>query len=95
MVGARTTLYVGLVAVGIAAIIGTPLGIIAGMVRPRGGRARSCGSPTSCFAFPALLLAIMFAAVYGGRHPRAMVAIGIASVPRFVRVVARPARCRS
>src|SRR5690606_5214126 len=34
MAGSRTTLYVGIVAVGIAAVVGTPLGIVAGMVRP-------------------------------------------------------------
>src|SRR3954453_15856355 len=33
MAGARTTLYVGILAVGIAAVIGTPLGVLAGMVR--------------------------------------------------------------
>jgi peptide/nickel transport system permease protein len=38
-------------------------------------------------AFPALLLAIMFGAVYGGSTLVAMVAIGIASVPSFVRLV--------
>ncbi|MDQ3359442.1 MAG: ABC transporter permease, partial [Actinomycetota bacterium] len=31
LIGARTTLYVGLVAVGVAALVGVPLGILAAM----------------------------------------------------------------
>ena len=38
-------------------------------------------------AFPALLLAIMFAAVYGPSTLVAMVAIGIATIPSFARLV--------
>jgi peptide/nickel transport system permease protein len=38
-------------------------------------------------AFPALLLAIMFSAIYGGSTLVAMIAIGIATVPSFVRLV--------
>jgi len=86
LVGARTTLFVGLVAVGLAGLVGVPLGIIAAMAH------RGVGEPLMrgmdlLLAFPALLLAIMFSAVYGGSTLVAMVAIGIASVPSFVRVV--------
>ena len=38
-------------------------------------------------AFPALLLAIMFGAVYGASTLTAMVAIGIATIPAFARVI--------
>jgi peptide/nickel transport system permease protein len=38
-------------------------------------------------AFPALLLAIMFAAVYGASTFVAMVAIGIATIPSFARLI--------
>lgn len=38
-------------------------------------------------AFPALLLAIMFGAVFGASTLTAMIAIGIASVPSFARVI--------
>jgi peptide/nickel transport system permease protein len=38
-------------------------------------------------AFPALLLAIMFAAVYGASTLVAMIAIGIATIPSFARLV--------
>jgi peptide/nickel transport system permease protein len=86
MAGARTALYVGIVAVGIAALVGTPLGVLAGMV----------GSSWSEFvmrvtdvwlAFPALLMALIFATLFGSSVTSAMVAIGIASVPAFIRVV--------
>lgn len=83
--GARITLLVGLVAVGIAALIGTPLGILAGMRRGAVDEATMRGADI-LLAFPALLLAIMFGAVFGGGTTTAMVAIGIASIPGFARV---------
>lgn len=85
MVGARTTLYVGVVAVGIAALIGTPLGILAGMSR---GWLSELVMRTNdlVLAFPALLLAIMLGAVYGASTLTAMIAIGIATVPSFARI---------
>lgn len=86
MAGARTTLYVGIVAVGIAALVGTPLGILAGMVRP--GMSEFLMRITDIWlAFPALLMALIFATVFGSSVTSAMVAIGIASVPAFIRVV--------
>ncbi len=86
MAGSRTTLYVGIVAVGIAAAVGTPLGIVAGMVRP--SASEFIMRVTDIWlAFPALLMALIFATVFGASITSAMVAIGIASVPAFVRVV--------
>ncbi|MDX3111395.1 ABC transporter permease, partial [Nonomuraea angiospora] len=86
MVGARTTLYVGIVAVGIAAVIGTPLGMIAGMT-PRGWLSELIMRVNDLvFAFPALLLAVMLGAVYGPGTLTAMIAIGVATVPAFARV---------
>lgn len=86
MVGARTTLFVGVVAVGVAAVIGVPLGMFAAMApRPVG---RFVMRITDVLlAFPALLLAIMLGAVFGGSTLTAMIAIGIASIPNFTRVV--------
>jgi len=86
MIGARTTLYVGIVAVGIAAVIGTPLGLIAGMT-PRGWLAELIMRVNDLvFAFPALLLAVMLGAVYGASTLTAMIAIGVATVPAFARI---------
>ena len=83
--GAQVTLLVGVVAVGIALMVGTPVGIVAGM---RGGGLESVIMRASdvVLAFPALLLAIMFGAVFGASTTTAMVAIGIASIPAFARV---------
>jgi peptide/nickel transport system permease protein len=86
MVGARTTLFVGVVAVGVAAVIGTPLGILAGMTAGWWPALLLRGNDLA-MAFPALLLAIMFGAVFGASSLTAMVAIGIATVPSFVRLV--------
>ena len=86
LVGSRTTLFVGIVAVGVAAVIGVPLGIVAGMGPRWVGELVMRGSDV-LLAFPALLLAIMFAAVYGGSTLVAMIAIGIASIPSFARLV--------
>lgn len=83
--GARITLSVGLVAVGIAALIGTPIGILAGMRRGAVDEVAMRGADI-LLAFPALLLAIMFGAVFGGGTTTAMVAIGIGSIPGFARV---------
>lgn len=85
MVGSRTCLVVGVVAVGIAALIGVPVGIVSGMLT---------GWPSQLilraadvlYAFPALLLAILLAAARGASTVTAMTAIGIASIPAFVRV---------
>lgn len=85
MVGARTTLYVGVVAVGIAAVIGTPLGVLAGMA-PRWLGEFVMRVNDLLLAFPALLLAIMFGAVFGADTLTAMCAIGIATIPSFARI---------
>lgn len=86
LVGARTTLFVGFVAVGVAAVVGVPLGILAGMA-PRWLGELLMRANDILLAFPALLLAIMFAAVYGASTFVAMVAIGIATIPSFARLI--------
>lgn len=85
LVGARSTLYVGVIAVGLAAAVGTPLGIVMGMT-PRWLREVLVRFNDLLLAFPALLLAIMFAAVFGSGTTTAMIAIGIATIPVFARI---------
>lgn len=86
LIGARTTLFVGVVAVGVAALAGTPLGLLAGMA---GGRISGLVMRANdlVLAFPALLLAIMFGAVFGASTLTAMIAIGVATAPAFARIV--------
>ena len=85
MAGAQTTLYVGVVAIAIAALLGVPLGAIAAQ---RGGPVDEVAMRAAdiVYAFPAVLIAIMLAAAYGGSTLTAMVAIGIAYVPVFARL---------
>jgi peptide/nickel transport system permease protein len=86
IVGSRTTLFVGFVAVGLAAVVGVPLGLVAAMASRWVGTLVVRGNDL-LLAFPALLLAIMFGAVFGASTLTAMIAIGIATVPSFARVV--------
>ncbi|WP_347352838.1 ABC transporter permease [Intrasporangium sp.] len=86
LVGARTTLYVGIIAVGLASVIGTPLGIFAGMSKRSGLNEVVMRGNDLLLAFPALLLAIMFGAVFGASTLTAMIAIGIATIPSFARL---------
>ncbi len=85
MVGARTTLFVGIVSVGVAGVVGTPLGILMGMA-PAWLHRILLRANDLLLAFPALLLAIMFAAVFGPSTATAMVAIGIGTIPVFARI---------
>ena len=85
MVGARTSIAVALVAVGIGILIGVPLGLLAAA---RGGwldetlmRANDL-----VFAFPALLSAVMITAILGPGAINAILAIGIFNIPVFARV---------
>ena len=86
MVGARTTLFVGIISVGLAAIIGVPLGIVAGMSSNWLGQLILRVNDL-LLAFPSLLLAIMLAAIFGGSTLVAMIAIGIGSIPSFARLI--------
>lgn len=85
MAGARLTLVVCLFAVALSAVVGVPLGVWAGMRR---GAVETVVMRSSdlLLAFPALLLAIVFTAVFGASVWIVVLAIGIAGVPDFARV---------
>jgi peptide/nickel transport system permease protein len=86
MAGARNTLLVGIVTVVIAMVVGVPAGGLAALHR---GPLEELTMRSSdvLLAFPALLLAVLFAAVFRPSTLTAMAAIGIAFVPVFARVV--------
>jgi peptide/nickel transport system permease protein len=86
MAGARNTLLVGIVTVIIAIALGVPLGGLAALFRGPVEQATMRLSDV-LLAFPALLLAMLFAAVFRPSTITAMAAIGIALVPVFARVV--------
>ena len=83
--GAKVCLLVGIVSVAVAAGIGVPLGIVSGMVRGWPGEIPARLADI-LYGFPALLLAILFAAALGGSTWTAMMAIALASIPAFVRI---------
>jgi peptide/nickel transport system permease protein len=84
--GGRLALPVGFVSVLIAAIAGAALGLIAGYYG---------GLPDSVVmrfvdllqAFPGILLALAIVAVLGGSLLNLMIAVGISSIPAYVRIM--------
>jgi peptide/nickel transport system permease protein len=85
MVGARSSLAVALIAVGIGAGIGAPLGLLAAARQDLIGETIMRGNDV-IFAFPSLLMAVMISAVYGPGAVNAIIAIGIFNIPVFARV---------
>ncbi len=85
MVGSRTALFVGILAVGIAVLIGIPIG---GFAAARRGWVEDVVMRASdvVYAFPPVLLAILLVAAVSPGTGSAMVAIGIAYVPVVARV---------
>lgn len=85
IVGARNSLLVSVVAVGIGMAAGVPLGLWAAA---RGGLVEELvmRGADLVFALPALLLAILFTAVLGPGALNAIIAIGVFNVPVFARV---------
>ena len=84
--GARVSLTLGVVSVGIALLLGSILGALAGYYK---------GWPDNLImrfmdiilAFPHILLAIVIVAYLGPGLRNAMMAIGIINIPRFARIV--------
>ncbi|MFT4044028.1 MAG: ABC transporter permease [Gordonia sp. (in: high G+C Gram-positive bacteria)] len=85
LAGARITLYVGVIAVGLGALIGIPLGVVAAAA-PRWVGQLVMRAIDLMLAFPALLLAIIAAAALGASTLSAMIAIGVATAPPFARL---------
>jgi peptide/nickel transport system permease protein len=84
--GAQVSLEVGMIAIAIALVVGTLIGVLSGFYR----------GPVDMllmrivdimFAFPGLVLAIVIAGLLGANRRNAMIAIGIIIIPAFARVV--------
>jgi peptide/nickel transport system ATP-binding protein len=84
-VGARASIVVGVIAVGIGLLIGTALGLLASARRGWVEEADHALSDFG-FAFPAILSAIMMTAVFGPGMVNAIIAIGIYNIPTFARI---------
>lgn len=83
--GARASLLAGVISVVIAMLIGVPLGLVSGFY---GGfwDELIMRFTDAVLSFPFLILAVALAAALGPSLQNAMIAIGIASAPTFIRL---------
>jgi peptide/nickel transport system permease protein len=83
--GARTSIAIGFVAVGVAITAGTLIGLVAGY---RGGRTDSAlmGAMDVMLAFPSIILAIGITTILGPSITNLMIAVGIVYVPQYARI---------
>jgi len=86
IIASRTTLMVGVIALGIAAVVGMILGLMAGYF---GGLSQAIimRIMDALMAFPMILLALVIAALLGGGLRNVMIALGIALVPGYARLM--------
>jgi peptide/nickel transport system permease protein len=84
--GARISFQVGVISVGISAVIGVVLGMLAGYL---GGWVDNVITLLMdvLFAFPTILLAIAIMTALGNSITNVMIAIGLVNAPSFMRVV--------
>ncbi|AZV76443.1 ABC transporter permease [Parasedimentitalea marina] len=86
MVGARTSIAVALVAVGIGMSIGIPLGLTAAARSGSWLDELIMRGNDLVFAFPSLVIAILITAIFGAGAVNAIIAIGIFNIPVFARI---------
>lgn len=84
--GAKISVQIGLISVGIALLFGTTMGVVAGYY---GGAIDVIVMRIVdiMLAFPTILLALAIVTVLGPSLTNAMIAVGIVNVPRFARIV--------
>ena len=86
MVGARTSIAVALIAVGIGMLLGVPLGLLAAARKNSWLDEAIMRANDLIFAFPSLVIAILITAIFGAGAVNAIIAIGIFNIPVFARV---------
>lgn len=84
--GARISLRIGLIAVGIGIAVGVPLGLVAGYY---GGAADNIimRLVDIMLSFPSILLAIGLVAILGPGLENAIIAVGVVAIPVYIRQV--------
>jgi ABC-type dipeptide/oligopeptide/nickel transport system permease subunit len=84
--GGRVSLVIGVIAVGVAAVIGLPIGAVAGY---RGGWIGQVLMTLIdiLLSFPAILVAIIIVALFGPGIRNAMIAIGVSQMPVYARLI--------
>lgn len=83
--GTRASLEVGLLSVGLAILVGTPLGLVSGYWSWLD--AIIARATDLMLAFPFLILAVGLAAINGASLANAAIALGVAQIPTMIRVV--------
>jgi peptide/nickel transport system permease protein len=85
LVGSQVSLQLGLISVGLGAVPGVLMGLIAGYV---GGWADTIISRfvDALLAFPSILLALVIIAALGPSLPNVMIAVGIGTIPLYARL---------
>ena len=86
MVGARTSIAVALVAVGIGMALGIPLGLMAAARKDSWLDELIMRGNDLVFPFPSLVIAILITAILGPGAINAIIAIGIFNIPVFARI---------
>lgn len=86
MMGARTSIAVAVVAVGIGMALGIPLGLLAAARHGSLLDELIMRGNDLVFAFPSLVIAILITAVFGASTVNAIIAIGIFNIPVFARL---------
>lgn len=83
--GTRVSLYVGLISVSIALILGTSIGVSAGYI---GGQVDNVlmRLVDMMLAFPGLVLAMLVVGLLGPNLTNTMIAVGLISTPTYARV---------
>ncbi|RMF92306.1 MAG: ABC transporter permease, partial [Nitrospinota bacterium] len=84
--GARLSLFIGTISVGISLVIGTLLGALAGFYQ-RGVDQCIMRLMDIMLAFPSILLAIAIVAMLGPKLRNAMIAVGVVGIPQYARIV--------
>ncbi|RQD75986.1 MAG: ABC transporter permease [Halanaerobium sp. MSAO_Bac5] len=84
--GARISLTIGFISVAIGLVVGVPVGAISGYY---GGKIDIITQRfvDIMMAFPGMLLAIIIVAVMGVGLVNAMIAVGVVSIPTYIRLV--------
>lgn len=85
--GARNSLSTGVVSVGLALLIGLPIGLVSGYYRGLWDEVVIMRITDAFQAIPFLILALAMAAVLGPGLGKAMIALSIGFTPAFIRMV--------
>ncbi len=83
--GARTSITIGFVAVGLAITVGSTIGLVAGYARGKVD-ALLMGAMDVMLAFPSIILAIAITTILGPSIVNLMIAVGIVYIPQYARL---------